>query len=48
LKEDQSTFIAHAFGPSHGDQAVEGRIAFDRWCLRFESDAITFDIPLTL
>jgi len=47
LKEDQSTFIAHAFSPSLGDQAVEGRITFDRWCLRFESDAITFDIPLT-
>jgi beta-barrel assembly-enhancing protease len=47
LTEDIPTFVAHACHPNFGDQAVEGRIGFDRWNMHFESEYGTFQIPIS-
>jgi len=46
LREDIPTFVAHASHPSLGEQAVDGRIGFDRWHMHFESEFGTFQIPI--
>jgi len=47
LREDIPTFVAQASHPSLGEQAVDGRIGFDRWHMHFESEYGTFQIPLS-
>jgi len=47
LTEDIPTFVAHACHPNFGEQAVEGRIGFDRWHMHFESEYGTFQIPIS-
>ena len=42
-----ATFVAHASHAGEGTEAADGRIVFDRWRLRFESPALTIEIPLT-
>jgi Zn-dependent protease with chaperone function len=47
LTEDIPTFAAHAFYPTLGEQAVDGRIGFDRWHMHFESEYGAFQIPIS-
>jgi predicted Zn-dependent protease len=47
LTEDIPTFVAQACHPNFGDQAVDGRIGFDRWHMHFESEYGTFQIPIS-
>ena len=47
MTEDIPTFVAHASHPSFGEQAVEGRIGFDRWHMHFESEFGVFQIPIS-
>jgi hypothetical protein len=47
LTEDIPTFVAHACHPNFGEQAVEGRIGFDRWHMHFQSEYGTFQIPIS-
>jgi predicted Zn-dependent protease len=47
LTEDIPTFAAHAFHPTLGEQAVDGRIGFDRWHMHFESEYGVFQIPIS-
>jgi predicted Zn-dependent protease len=47
LTEDIPTFVAHASHPDFGEQAVEGRIGFDRWHMHFESEYGAFQIPIS-
>jgi Zn-dependent protease with chaperone function len=47
LREDIPTFVAHASHPGFGEQAVDGRIGFDRWHMHFESEFGTFQIPIS-
>src|SRR3989442_350663 len=47
LSDSPVTFVAHASHAGEGAEAAEGRIVFDRWRLRFESAALTLEIPLT-
>jgi Zn-dependent protease with chaperone function len=47
LSEHKPGFVAHASNPHQGTEAVAGKIIFDRWRLRFESSAVTLEIPLT-
>jgi predicted Zn-dependent protease len=46
LREDIPTFVAQASHPNLGEQAVDGRIGFDRWHMHFESEYGTFQIPI--
>ncbi len=46
MAEDNRTFEACVSHPSLGDEVVWGRIVFEGWRLRFESERITFEIPL--
>jgi beta-barrel assembly-enhancing protease len=41
-----STFEAHVYHPSLGNEVVTGRIVIDRWQFHFQSEAVNFDIPL--
>jgi predicted Zn-dependent protease len=45
VNEANQSFEAFMFHPDFGNEAVDGRIFFDRWTLFFESDAITIKIP---
>jgi Zn-dependent protease with chaperone function len=47
LREDIPTFVAQATHPNFGEQAVDGRIGFDRWHMHFESEYGTFQIPIS-
>jgi Zn-dependent protease with chaperone function len=47
VTEDIPTFVAHASHPNFGEQAVEGRIGFDRWHMHFESEFGVFQIPIS-
>jgi predicted Zn-dependent protease len=46
VADDNSGFVAYAHHPQLGEEAVPGRIVFDRWQVRFESSAATLEIPL--
>lgn len=46
LSDASHIFEAHAFHPSLGNEAAFGRIRIDRWHFRFQSDAVTLEIPL--
>jgi beta-barrel assembly-enhancing protease len=47
LREDIPTFVAQASHPSFGEQAVDGRMGFDRWHMHFESEFGTFQIAIS-
>lgn len=46
MQADNSGFTAHIVHPSLGSEVVWGRIVFAGWRLRFESEAVTREIPL--
>jgi beta-barrel assembly-enhancing protease len=46
LSEAGPAFIASAFHPQVGSEAVEGRVVLDRWRLRFEGPALILEMPL--
>jgi Zn-dependent protease with chaperone function len=47
MQSGPQLFIAHANDPSLGEETAEGRVSIDRWNLRFESENLTVEIPLT-
>jgi len=47
LREDLSTFAAYASHPDFGDEVVEGVILVTRWQVRFESEQVTLEFPIT-
>jgi len=47
LPDQNSSFAAYASNPTAGQEQTEGRVTLDRWRLRFESPALSFEIPLT-
>ncbi len=47
MSEDQLAFVAQAFNPALGNEALAGRITLDRWRLRFESQTIALEVLLT-
>jgi predicted Zn-dependent protease len=47
LREDLLTFAAHASHPDLGDEVAEGRIVINRWQVRFESETVTLEFPIT-
>ena len=47
MSDASHIFEAHAFHPSLGTEAAAGRISVDRWNFRFQSDAVTLEVPLT-
>jgi predicted Zn-dependent protease len=47
LNADSSGFVAQASNPGLGYEVAHGRIVLDRWRLKFESPALTLEIPLT-
>ena len=47
MREDIPSFVAQASHPTLGEQAVDGRIGFDRWHMHFESEYGTFQIPIS-
>jgi Zn-dependent protease with chaperone function len=46
LTEDRSEFEGYVSHPSFGEEVVWGRIVFEGWRLRFESDTVTREVPL--
>ncbi len=46
MKEAPSPFEAYVSHPSYVDEVVWGRIIFEGWRLRFESEQVTLEIPL--
>ncbi len=44
--EEKSAFAAYAYHPSLGAEVARGRIVFEGWRLRFESQPVTLEIPL--
>ncbi len=46
MTADNLAFEAYVSHPSLGDEVVWGRIVFEGWRLRFESDRVTREIPL--
>lgn len=38
-------FLAHAFHPSLGSEVADGRIVFDAWHFRFESESLQLQVP---
>mgnify|MGYP001224349464 CR=1 FL=1 len=46
MTEDRSAFEGWICHPSLGEEVVWGRIVFEGWRLRFESDTVTREVPL--
>ena len=46
MNGDNSGFVAQASNPGSGYEVAHGCIVLDRWRLRFESPALTLEIPL--
>ena len=47
MREDLSTFAAYASHPDFGEEVVEGAIIVNRWQVRFESERVTLEFPIT-
>ena len=46
MTEEKLTVEGYVMHPSLGEEAVWGRIGFEGWRLRFESERVRLEIPL--
>jgi predicted Zn-dependent protease len=44
--EDQTALIGYAINPEFSEERIPGRISCDRWRLRFDSEQVTFEMPV--
>ena len=47
MTEDNLAFAGYVSHPSLGEEAVQGRIVFAFWRLRFEAEGVTVEMPLS-
>jgi Zn-dependent protease with chaperone function len=47
VSEERLEFIGYVSHPSLGEEPVRGRLVLVQWRVRFEAEAVTFEIPVT-